>query len=239
MENSIVKEKQSTSRATTPMSEMGVKEKESAINKEISVPRKSSAAKSHRTTTLNKESTENTKVESTSTSTKSSFSLMNIMNQQNQPTTSVDDSNKENNQIKRQSVNISKPEEKNIPKWMFDYPQSDRKMEGDIDRWLAMKFLSQAVRYFPHDKQIDYNSIACALEDTIFKHLGKNCEEYWDRVHDICGALVGKKSDGHKHVDTMGHLARKIIAGEYQSPLEIIKIPKKVLLQSYEGHWIA
>lgn len=207
--------------------EKAVEEKEAPIvKKEIVVPKKNVTSK--------------TKVEAESTPSKSTpFKLMNIMNQQNQTSTDVSDPNEVKKPLKKESTDATKPEEKKLPSWMFEYPTFDHQIEGDIDRWLSMNFLSQAVRFFPHEKNIDYLCVARALEDAIFTHLGKNCEAYWDRVHDICGAMVGNKTDGHKHESKMGHLARKIIAGEFKTPLEVIKIPKKVLLQSYEGHWIA
>ena len=204
-----------------------VEEKEiPIIKKDVVIPKKNLTSK--------------IKVEAESTPSKSTpFKLMNIMNQQNQASTSVSESNEVKKPSKKEPTNTTKPEEKKLPAWLFEYPTFDHQMEGDIDRWLSMNFLSQAVRFFPHEKNIDYLSVARALEDAIFTHLGKNCEAYWDRVHDVCGALVGNKTDGHKHESKMGHLARKIIAGEFKTPLDVIKIPKKVLLQSYEGHWIA
>ena len=217
-------------------------EKEVTV-KEFAIPKKSVIAPSE--AKMKKESTEKIKLEAESkSSVKKSFKLMDIMYQQNQPSPTPKDEASHNIVIKEPKQeetvpNIKLVEEKKRPSWMRDYPSIEHKQEGDIDRWLSMKFLSQAVRFFPLGKDIDYSSIARALEDAIYIHLGKNCEDYWDRVHDICGALVGKNSDAHKHQEKLGHLARKIIAGEYKTPMDVIKIPKKTLLQSYEGHWIA
>ncbi len=209
-------------------------EKEVAV-KGHTIPKKHNITPSE--TKPSKESFEKAKVDlEPKSSTTKPFKLMNIMNQQNRASPNPQDSsNIVKKKPQKEIVHSSKSDEKKLPSWMSAYPTCEQKIEGDIDRWLSIKFLHQAVRFFPAQKDLDYESVACALEDAIYKHLGKNCEEYWDRVHDICGALVGKEIDGHKHQDKMGLLARKIIAGDFESPLDVIKTPKKMLLQSYEG----
>ncbi len=158
---------------------------------------------------------------------KKSFSLMGLMSQPKQ-TSSVDVGlGKENIKVVPINQQIGQAA---TPRWVTNYKSvSTKTFESHIDRKLAMDFFNAAVACLPQDK-IDPVSVASALEDALFTKYEGIADEYWNRVHEICGALAGKKK--------MGHLAQKILDGEYATPLDVINTPKKLLTQSFEGHWI-
>lgn len=149
---------------------------------------------------------------------KKSFSLMGFMEQQKQAYSIL-----ENDAVKDEP-------KAETPKWIINYnPGSKTSIDPNIDRELAMDFFNDAVACLPNEK-IDHHSVANALEDAVFSRYEGIADAYWDSVHDICAALAGKKK--------MGDLAKKIIDGEYATPLDVINVPKKSLYQSFEGHII-
>jgi hypothetical protein len=161
------------------------------------------------------------------TKKKKSFSLLGLMSQPKQTSSVEVGLGKENIKVIPSNHQTGLAA---TPRWVTNYkPVSSKTFESHIDRELAMDFFNDAVACLPQDK-IDPVSVASALEDALFAKYEGIADEYWGRVHEICGALAGKKK--------MGHLAQKIIDGEYATPLEVINTPKKLLSQSFEGHWI-
>jgi hypothetical protein len=202
--------------------------KESSSLKEFTVPKKgnSSVAAQQRNTQV-------PKVEKTKTPVREEtkkFSLLGIMTKPKQPSTNDLERERDKGATKENNRSIPNKRETKLPKWVTDYcPMSEKAFEANIDRELAMDFMNGAVACLPKEK-IDPTSVATALEDALFTQYEGKADAYWDRVHDICSALAGKKK--------IGHLGQKIVNGEYASPLEVINIPKKMLYQSFQGHWI-
>ena len=136
---------------------------------------------------------------------------MGLMSQPKQEDKRLEDSSK---------LNIPPVEKSSVPQWVQNYEGSSKMLESKIDRELAMNFFNDAVACLPDDK-INRKSVADALEDALFTKYEGVVDAYWDRVHDICAALTGKKKI----------VAQKIIDGEYATPLDVINIPTKLLRQ--------
>lgn len=156
-----------------------------------------------------------------------SFSLANMFEQKDVSsniTTGIDQSN-EVSMPQRQSILEKSP----TPKWLTQYNSTGSSFETDPDRVYAMQFLIDATTCLPESK-VDRISVARALEDALYTKYDGDLENYMQRLHDICAAIAGKKQ--------MGSVAQKIISGDYQTPVEVINIPRKLLFQSFEGFWI-
>jgi len=155
------------------------------------------------------------------------FSLAGFAEKPVQPT-----ANENENESIKQELERDDPVEVSVqlPIWITTYPKTPR-VETNIDRQLAMNFFTDACSCLPEDNnKVDPDSIARALEDTLFTTYEDSSTIYWERVHDICAAIAGKKK--------AGSLAQKIVNGEYNSAFDVIKIPRSILFKSFEGHWI-
>lgn len=196
-----------------------------SVKKGLAVSKKSSLANDRNNAAGDRTISENVNNVSNK---KKSYSLMGLMSQSNQTIDTETGVGKEN--LKVISGNQHNEEQSLTPRWIINYKSfTEKTSEANIDRELAMDFFNAAVARLPQDK-IDRASVANALEEALYTKYEGSVDTYWDRVHEICGALTGKKK--------IGHLAQKIINGEYATPLDVINVPQKLLFQSFEGHWI-
>lgn len=156
-----------------------------------------------------------------------SFSLANMFERKDACTSNATDTdqNKEDSMPQQQHI-LEKPP---APKWLTHYNPTGVSFESEPDRVYAMQFLLDATACLPEGK-VDRMSVARALEDALYTKYDGDVENYMQRLHDICAAIAGKKQ--------MGSVAQKIISGDYQTPVEIVNIPRKLLFQSFEGFWI-
>jgi hypothetical protein len=111
------------------------------------------------------------------------------------------------------------------PKWLKDETMDDGVNESPI-RELSMEFLKETMVAFKSEK-VDPKSIIYALEKAIFEYSEGDDIKYWDKVHDIVSAILGRKQ--------FGTIVKRIEDGVYRTPRSIVLIPGKYLYQSFEN----
>ena len=221
----LTREKQTVS-SVSPKRKEDEKTTQEVASKKLTIPKKGSSVVVEK----NIPEVKTPKVEKVKPSVQK-YSLINLLVKPKAPSNNGPDKERKEKILKDRSRSTPNIEEAKLPRWITSYnPICGKAFEASVDRELAMDFLNDAVACLPKGK-IDPQSIANALEDALFTKYESAADAYWDRIHVICAALVGKKK--------MGHLGQKIIAGDYATPLDVINIPEKTLFQSFEGHWIA
>jgi len=166
---------------------------------------------------VKKESIQTIKVEKKPT--KRIFSLANILDPKL--------GNLNNKKVTEKMISQTKSKSE-LPEWLTSNLPRDDSFNDNQDRNFAMEFFLEAVAGL---SKINQASMARALEAAIFEKYGSVNKTYWERVHDICAAIVGKNG--------LGSLAKKIMEGAFATPMEIIDIPLDVFYRSFEGNVIS
>jgi hypothetical protein len=122
-----------------------------------------------------------------------SFSLANMFERKDVCSNNATDTdqNKEDSMPQQQHI-LEKPP---APKWLTHYNPTGVSFESEPDRVYAMQFLLDATACLPEGK-VDRTSVARALEDALYTKYDGDVENYMQRLHDICAAIAGKKTNG-------------------------------------------
>jgi hypothetical protein len=122
------------------------------------------------------------------------------------------------------------------PSWLFDDPilKYDVRLVpymSDPKRRLSLEFLLDACKCFePFPGCIDSRSIAIKIEIAIFDSVKATDMFYWEKIHDLAASIAGKKK--------AGTLCPLVVNGSIPSPDVLVKLPRKILYLSFEGHII-
>lgn len=122
------------------------------------------------------------------------------------------------------------PVRKQTPKWLTDKPDTfDIPLSND-DHIFALQFLEDAMLSFPVTINREY--AARALEEATRRWSTEtdrfkkwNPDNYWEKIHDLCGAFKGMTSTGR--------LVKAIMEGEYTDPMSVVKLSRKALYESF------
>jgi hypothetical protein len=117
--------------------------------------------------------------------------------------------------------------EAELPQWLTTESKLKKeKSDSNLDRDFGLEFLLEATSVISQEK-INPTAVANELEQAIFENCENKVDKYWETMHGLCAAITGKYKQGS--------LSRKLLAGHFKSPLEVIKIPRAELYQSFIG----
>jgi hypothetical protein len=155
---------------------------------------------------------------------KASFSLSNMINKKPSASRSSEVDVNRNSQSSQTSAT------KSLPLWLTSAPTDDVASlpAEQVDRLLALEFLQSMASYFPEEK-VNRESVARSLEAAIYQwSMGQYRKEeaYWPKVHAIVAAVCGKTKSGT--------LLDAIVAGEYESAMDVVTLSDDLLLHSFE-----
>ena len=156
---------------------------------------------------------------------KTSFSLSNMINKKPSASQSSDVDVNRNSQSSQTSAT------KSLPLWLTSAATDDigNLPAEQVDRLLALEFFQSMASYFPEEK-VNRESIARSLEAAVYKwSMGQYRKEdmYWPKVHAVVAAVCGKTKSGT--------LLDAIVAGEYESAMDVVTVSDDMLLHSFEG----
>jgi len=123
-----------------------------------------------------------------------------------------------------------KPGHKQLPGWLTEDNSSvpmDALFQNNSERTFAIEFFVMAMEVFATKKEMNQTNIARGLETATFKMHNRDTKKYWEKVHAICGTIVGKSNK-----PGISLLADQIMKGKYACPMEIIELPLKKLYES-------
>lgn len=126
-----------------------------------------------------------------------------------------------------------KLQHKQLPRWLTEDISSepmDASFQNNPERTFAFEFFVMAVEVFTTKKDMNQATIARGLEDATHQMHKKDIKKYWEKVHAICGTIVGKSNK-----PGISLLADHLMKGKYSYPMEIIELPLKKLYESFEG----
>mmetsp|Transcript_2588 Transcript_2588/g.4732 ORF Transcript_2588/g.4732 Transcript_2588/m.4732 type:complete len:378 (+) Transcript_2588:704-1837(+) len=155
---------------------------------------------------------------------KTSFSLSNMINKKPSASQSSEVDVNRNSQSSQTSVT------KSLPLWLTSAPTDDVGClpAEQVDRLLALEFFQSMASYFPAEK-VNRESVARSLEAAVYQwSMGQYRKEeaYWPKVHAIVAAVCGKTKSGT--------LLDAIVAGEYESAMDVVTLSDDLLLHSFE-----
>mmetsp|Transcript_9511 Transcript_9511/g.11113 ORF Transcript_9511/g.11113 Transcript_9511/m.11113 type:complete len:807 (+) Transcript_9511:2-2422(+) len=122
---------------------------------------------------------------------------------------------------------------KELPRWLTEDISSEpmnASFQNNPERTFAFEFFVMSVEVFVTKKDMNQATIARGLEDATHQMHKKDIKKYWEKVHAICGTIVGKSNK-----PGISLLADQIMKGRYSYPMEIIELPLKKLYESFEG----
>lgn len=156
---------------------------------------------------------------------KTSFSLSNIINKKPSASQSSDvEASRERQSSQTATV-------KSLPPWLTSVPRVDigSLPAEQVDRSLALEFFQGMASCFPEEK-VNRESIARSLEAAVYqwsKEQYRKEDTYWPKVHAVVAAVCGKRKPGG--------LLSAILAGEYDSAMDVVALSDDMLLHSFEG----
>jgi len=118
------------------------------------------------------------------------------------------------------------------PSWL-----TKQVITGDIsphkeERAFAMEYFLDCAGHFSSPR-VDGDAIARALEMAVYEWSEKysvgdwSSEKYWEKVHDVVGAIVGKNSTGS--------IVQQIINGDFATAYDVVCLSRKVLRDSFDS----
>ena len=194
----------------TPLQQQKVKKEEIIIKDEMSVPKKGNPIK---------EEVANVEKATQPKSARKSMKLLDFLSSPKPTSTGL---------AKEGHGRKSIPEKAaELPQWLTTESKvKEEKSGSNLDRDFGIEFLLEATKMISEEK-INPTAAAKELEKAIFNSCEDKYDKYWGTIHGLCAAISGKYKQGS--------LSRKILAGHFKSPLEVIKTSRAELYQSFMG----